>query len=262
CLVCLAYSVLDLATLSPLYLLSLHDALPISEMRERILNALRAAQQPQPEEAHKRQTWQLARAALTHAENRGWHLLQNPQRLRVQTIDGFCSSLTGQMPVLSQFGAQPRITEQAAPLYREAIDALLQALESDDAIADDLAALLLHVDNRVERLHDLLASLLACRDQWLPHIGSGISAEVARDHLEATLRTVRCDALENLQQRMAVYHGELLPLLDFAAQRLRELQPDHALVRFAGCVDLPGSGSADVDDWRCLADWLLKKDGD
>src|SRR5690606_41571554 len=84
CLVCLAYSVLDLATLSPLYLLSLHDALPISEMRERILNALRAAQQPQPEEAHKRQTWQLARAALTHAENRGWHLLQNPQRLRVQ----------------------------------------------------------------------------------------------------------------------------------------------------------------------------------
>jgi ATP-dependent exoDNAse (exonuclease V) beta subunit len=236
-----------------------------AEMRERILNALRAAQLPEPAEPHKRATWQLAHAALLHAENLNWNLLQNPQRLRVQTIDGFCSSLTGQMPVLSQFGAQPRVTERAAPLYREAVDALLECLEQDEPLADDIAALLLHVDNRVERLHELLASLLACRDQWLPHIGSGISAEVAREHLEATLCTVRTDALENLQQGIAIYHGELLPLLDFAAQRLGELQPDHDLTRFAGCIELPGTDgadNADVDAWRCVADLLLKKDGD
>src|SRR5436853_6577027 len=28
-------------------------------------------------------------------------------RLKIQTIDAFCASLTRQMPVLSQFGAQP-----------------------------------------------------------------------------------------------------------------------------------------------------------
>jgi ATP-dependent exoDNAse (exonuclease V) beta subunit len=233
-----------------------------AEMHERILNALRAAQQAEPLEAHKRETWKLAHSALLHAENLNWNLLQNPQRLRVQTIDGFCSSLTGQMPVLSQFGAQPRITERAAPLYREAIDALLECLERNDLLADDLAALLLHVDNRVERLHELLASLLACRDQWLPHIGSGISADAAREHLETTLRSVRTDALQTLQQSFYLYQGELVPLLDFAAQRLRESQPEHALVRFAGCVELPGADSADVEAWRCIAELLLKKDGD
>lgn len=232
-----------------------------AEMRERILNALRAAQQPEPIEAHKRETWKLAHAALMHAENLNWNLLQNPQRLRVQTIDGFCSSLTGQMPVLSQFGAQPRITERAAPLYREAIDALLEYLEQSDPIADDIAALLLHVDNRVERLHELLASLLACRDQWLPHIGGGISADVAREHLEATLRTVRTDALSDLQQRMFVYQGDLLPLLDFATQRLGETQPDHPLLQFCGCLELPGADSDDVSRWQMLAAWLLTDKG-
>ncbi|MDB6062353.1 MAG: hypothetical protein JWM78_2456 [Verrucomicrobiaceae bacterium] len=232
-----------------------------AEMRERILSALRAAQLPEPAEAHKRETWKLAHAALTHAENQNWNLLQNPQRLRVQTIDGFCSSLTGQMPVLSQFGAQPRVTDRAAPLYREAIDALLLYLEQNHPLADDIAALLLHVDNRVERLHELLASLLASRDQWLPHVGGGIDADVARGHLENTLCTVRDDALRNLQQSLFVYQGDLLPLLDFAAQRVSEAQPDHPLAQFAGCVELPSAQSYDVPLWQVLAAWMLTEKG-
>ncbi len=41
-------------------------------------------------------------------------------RLRIQTIDAFCTGLTRQMPVLSRFGAQPAIVEEAGEHYREA----------------------------------------------------------------------------------------------------------------------------------------------
>ncbi|HEU4924233.1 MAG TPA: UvrD-helicase domain-containing protein, partial [Burkholderiales bacterium] len=41
-------------------------------------------------------------------------------RLRIQTIDAFCASLTRQMPVVSGFGAQPGIIEEADEHYREA----------------------------------------------------------------------------------------------------------------------------------------------
>ena len=34
-------------------------------------------------------------------------------RLRIQTIDAFCAALTRQMPVVSRFGAQPGVVEDA-----------------------------------------------------------------------------------------------------------------------------------------------------
>src|SRR5678810_695318 len=39
-------------------------------------------------------------------------------RLRIQTIDALCASLTRQMPVLARFGAQPELVEDARPHYR------------------------------------------------------------------------------------------------------------------------------------------------
>jgi len=41
-------------------------------------------------------------------------------RLRIQTIDALCASLTQQMPVLAKFGAQPAVTEDPQELYEEA----------------------------------------------------------------------------------------------------------------------------------------------
>ena len=233
-----------------------------AEMRERILLALRAAQLPEPAEPHKRETWRLAYAALQHAQNSGWNLLENSARLRVQTIDGLCGQLTAQMPVLSQFGGQPRVTENAQPLYREAIDALLLQLEQAGTIGDSLGALLLHMDNRVERLHELLASLLACRDQWLPHILIGAdSNDAARAYLENTLRQVRIDAITKVRAAMQMYRGDLLSLLDFAAARLKESHPDHSLCAFAGCIDLPAIEDEAVAQWQHIANWLLTQKG-
>jgi len=54
-------------------------------------------------------------------------------RLQIQTIDAFCVALTRQMPVLSRFGAQPEIVEDAHEHYREAASRTLHELSAEAA---------------------------------------------------------------------------------------------------------------------------------
>src|SRR5438270_458762 len=91
--------------------------------------------------------------------------LENPgdigHRLRIQTIDAFCASLTRQMPVVSGFGAQPGIVEDAHEHYHDA------ALRTVNELTPAAARLLLHLDNNIEVAANLIATMLAKRDQWL-----------------------------------------------------------------------------------------------
>ena len=88
-------------------------------------------------------------------------------RLRVQTIDALCASLTRQMPVLARFGAQPESVEDARELYAEAARRAL-ALEPPNEPAERLLA---HLDNNAETARVLIAAMLARRDQWLRKTG-------------------------------------------------------------------------------------------
>src|ERR1700674_1036458 len=88
------------------------------------------------------------------------------QRLRIQTIDAFCVALTRQMPVLSGFGAQPAIVEDAREHYREAASRVLNDL------SPQVARVLAHVDNNIQTATGLIAAMLAKRDQWLRKTGT------------------------------------------------------------------------------------------
>ena len=102
-------------------------------------------------------------------------------RLRIQTIDAFCASLTSQMPVLAKFGAQPGIAEDASDLYREAAARTLAEL------TPPVARLLAHLDNHVGEATALLAQMLARRDQWRRSTGEAPT----RAELEAALKEER-----------------------------------------------------------------------
>jgi ATP-dependent exoDNAse (exonuclease V) beta subunit len=102
-------------------------------------------------------------------------------RLRVQTIDAFCGSLVRRMPVLSAFGAQPDIVEDAREHYMEAAALVLKSL------SPPVERLLRHLDNNVEACADLIASMLARRDQWLRKTG----AAPTRGELEKNLARER-----------------------------------------------------------------------
>ena len=68
------------------------------------------------ETGYEKTTREAASAVLHRDIEAGWHILENPARLRIQTLDSLCASLTRQMPVLSGFGSQPETMEDA-PAY-------------------------------------------------------------------------------------------------------------------------------------------------
>ena len=95
-----------------------------AEMRNRIIDALReAATLPCPQADHEAYSWRLARAAYEHGEEQTppWALLANTGRLRVQTIDSLCADLARRVPLLSDLGALPDISEDASALYRDCL---------------------------------------------------------------------------------------------------------------------------------------------
>ena len=132
-------------------------------------------------------------------------------RLRIMTIDSLCAALTRQMPVLAQFGAQPGIVEgeQARALYRDAAVRTLARLEAGGEAAVQVARLLTHLDNNLDDATQLLASMLARRDQWLRRAGdpptrgeleAAFAAE--RQRLIGVAQALHPDASEDLARQV------------------------------------------------------------
>src|SRR5579862_4993417 len=97
-----------------------------NEMRMRVMNALKqAASEPEPDSAHAKLTWRLAKRVLQRDNEYQWSLMQNPNQLRIQTIDSLCTYITKQLPLLSHFGSSPQIADNPLFLYREAVQEVL-----------------------------------------------------------------------------------------------------------------------------------------
>lgn len=234
------------------------------EMRERIIESLlQATHDTPPDKEHARQTWSLARAALARDTQLGWALLRHPSRLRVQTMDSFNAALTRQMPWLSGLGAPPAIADDARVLYREAAQETMAVLESGEPWSDAVAALLIHLDNRVDLAVDLLAEMLARRDQWLPRLlREGIEQ---RSVLEAAIAEEIRLALTELMERVdalpAALFQELITLAARAGERLGAEGSSSPLVICAGMTALPGVSPDAVESWKGLAELVLTQDG-
>ena len=71
-----------------------------AEMRQRVIDQLRTKTE-------------IAAPAHDRASERNWHLLENPQRLRIQTIDSFALGIIQQQPFASRFGLEYRFAEDA-----------------------------------------------------------------------------------------------------------------------------------------------------
>ncbi|MEO8145034.1 MAG: UvrD-helicase domain-containing protein [Betaproteobacteria bacterium] len=113
------------------------------------------------------------------------------RRLRIETIDAFCLSLARQLPVPAQFGVAPGIAGDPVPLYKEAAWRVAAAFENPA-----VARLLAHLDNNIGTAVDLLASMLARRDQWLRKTGLAPT----REELEAAFSSERERLLEQARQ--------------------------------------------------------------
>ena len=161
-------------------------------MRERLINALSITASNTKSE-HTQKTAALAQAVLIRNAEKKWHLLENPNRLKIQTIDALNYRLNKQMPVLSGLGFAPEISQQPKVHYLNAVRALFQGLERQASWAQPLETVLLHLDNHFLAAETLLLQMLEKRDQWLPHIYNKSSMQ--KTHLEEALTNIN---LENL----------------------------------------------------------------
>lgn len=187
-----------------------------AEMRSRVLSALeRAAKaepivvdqllnrgRPRPNLGAKAVTLALAVAAWQRCEQLGWGLLENPARLRIQTIDGLNHRLATAMPISARGVAQLQLADELTPLYREAARRCLLDAEHDHALNGASQQVFLRLNNEWERLESLLASMLASRSSWqralVSHGHEGLQAQIA-----AALESARNEAVDRLRQRIA-----------------------------------------------------------
>ena len=181
----------------------------------------------------------------------GWRLLKNISRLNIKTIDGFCSSLTRQMPVLSEFGGQAEIVDNASELYAQAVAELFKLIETDNALGEDLAALMLHFDNNWSQLQELLMAMLGRRDQWRAYIGVHHQADEAEAYLLRTVNTIVTDSLTVVEEKLSPYASQILDLQAYAAENQQLAPPDR----------YPSSNVEDLLLWRDIRALVLTATG-
>jgi ATP-dependent helicase/nuclease subunit A len=236
------------------------------EMKSRIIAALHTAEIPTPPESdHERKTWQLAKAALAQNSRENWSLLENPARLKIQTIDSFCAGLTQQMPILSKTGGGLSIQENAQSLYAETAQRILALVEEESPAGESARVILSHLDNLKSSFLKRIIQLLEKRDQWIIDFFDEFQ-------VPETLRTGQENVLAGLIENILHDAHDLfpsqatdifLPLAVYSSHFLAKDNPGHKNVCLQYLTNaLPDPSARNLNQWRALADLLLTSAGD
>jgi len=237
-----------------------------SEMRERIIKSLKLArsQEQQPQNEPDATTWYLGRQVLKHNEKNQWNLLENPQRLQVQTIDGFCASLTRRLPYLSGLGSEANTTERSASIYQEAARQTLALINSnEESWTKPIETLLLHLDGNQGRAEKLLADMLAKREQWLRHLIHDEDNLIEfRYFLEQSLEALITDELIDKSKLLTTQ--EITDLQILSQYALENINNSDAKADYFD--DYNGELAAQLNietysQWQAISLWLLTTSG-
>jgi ATP-dependent helicase/nuclease subunit A len=236
-----------------------------AEMRNRILQALRNIGDAARESEMQPRTCELARRVLDADAARGWGLLANPNRLRLQTIDALNQGLARRLPVLSGLGAGLGVEEDAREFYALAAERLLAHLPGDEPWPSAAVALLLgHLDNNVPKFVALVAEMLARREAWLPELPGDVSDGATEAETRAGLEAARAALVSgHLSALSAAFPMHLLAeacsVAREAAGHLRIAGEDSPLTPWENADQIPADDPADIALWQGLA-WLLLTD--
>ena len=182
----------------------------------------------------------------------GWHLLEQPERMKIETIDAFALGLARRMPVGTRFGFDANFIEDAELVYARAVDRLFERLRGDPA-APLLADFLRLIDNDYAEARALLTAMLARRDQWLDPVVA-VAQQARRPETVATsveraigtLNRATISRISNLLPAQLV--DDLAKYIAYAAEQLGRPAP-HPL------------DADNVDAWRAAAEFATTARG-
>ncbi len=246
-----------------------------AELRERVLEQLHTASGGHTGAADassfERETRRLAEAVLEVDARLGWRLLEQPQRLRIRTIDALCAEIARTLPLLSGTGASQPV-ETAESLHREAARRTLLELGGADILLNEaLQTVLLHRDANLNDCEALLARMLEQRQQWgelVPLDTESLTDEhldtQVRPRLERSLETIICAGLDRVLDAMP--RPELVELTELAARL--GLEPSYVageqspVAVCANRSDPPEARAEDLEHWLALLHLLFTKEGE
>jgi len=206
-----------------------------SEMRERIVIALQqASTEQEAKSAHQKMTLDYAKQALARSNQLQWNLLEQPNRLKINTIDSLCQQINQAIPLIEKHIAYSQITDKASKHYLHASRNCIQYAVENPEYQQAIKTLLLHVDNRQDNLIELFKTLLAQRDQWLGLLFQARAQE--KGTFEQALRLIEQHGLNRFNDSLAE------PLKTELIQLARELaaienNPDSPRFLLRDCYD-------------------------
>ena len=232
-----------------------------AEMKQRLLEALEMASEDKPAEDYLATTWHLANKVLQKDKQQNWQLLQQPSRLKIQTIDGLCASLVRQLPLLSGLGGNLPTTDNASELYQLAAKTTVLLIE-DEEYGPSLKPLLHHFDGKLSRIQDLLADMLQKRLNWHPLI----AYQYERAVLENTWSAWIQQRIEHLAARMLAIKHKMQPFWVFSCEQRAQISSDKNLIdaeafRLFAHKGWPDSSLDALPQWKLLSDLLLTNKG-
>ena len=226
-----------------------------SEMKERILAALRKAQEgTAPTSTHQQHTLSIAKEALEQDRRRSWNILRHPHRLRIMTIDALCQRLSDAIPLFDKELPFAQVTDTPQLAYQNAARACLRDALNEKTLQPAIQTLLAHLDNRQDRLVSLFCELLACREQWLEIIY--IAKSLNQHELETTLKQISEHTLTRLLNSTPTHLREEICSL---CQQIAVIENNPDSPRYALC------NWSSFNDFNCdiangLAHLLLTQD--
>ncbi|MBQ0719501.1 MAG: UvrD-helicase domain-containing protein [Gammaproteobacteria bacterium] len=230
------------------------------EMRARLVAALVDAQNATPvTNDYQQQSRELALKALARDQQQGWNLIEAPNRLRILTIDSFCRHLASQLAVDAGIGHLPEPSDNPLAAYRLAVQQVFAELENPGPTSAALETLLIHFDNNLARLEDLLLQLLSRREQWLALI---FSEGNTRDFLEQALQQLIDETLQLATLQLAERASDIALLADYAAMHLQDKAPLPDSGHCLGLTGLPENEHSELTPWRGIVELLLTKQGE
>ena len=235
------------------------------EMRARVLGALTdAAAGMQGDNPYEASLLKTASQVLERSRERGWNLEEFPARLRVMTIDAMNRQFSGAAPLIAGGLSLNNVADDPARLYRLAANRTLSLITDNSKQGRAVLAVLERLDNNVGKFETMLAEMLACREQWLEVIGSGLgqAGEDVRKRLEQFLTGIVTDHLQRLNECFPLQWRDPLPVVfNNAAEALagdgrKQLYPE-----WVGRTEFPSTAPGDVGVWQNLAEGLLTQKG-
>ena len=234
-----------------------------AEMRSRIITSLQLGLSPEaPSEEHKIVTWQLAQQVLMKDEQQQWHLLENPQRLRIMTIDSFCGSVANNLPITTQLGGLAAVSDQPQLIYQHAIRKCLADLQQDNIGSKHLQSILIHLNNNSQQLEQLLSHLLSCREQWLSHVISVNNNDNFSDWFTKQWNQMKSYLCQTARSSLNTsQQASLLHCIRYAIDQFEEIDPSHPLLQYKNIQQLPQCSENNYTFWHIVSQLLLTNSG-